>query len=135
MQYKPLPIGIDNFEMIMTKGYYYVDKTLLIKDLLDKTGAVTLFMRPRRFGKTLNLSMLQHFFEDSRDTDGKKVDHTYLFEGLAIMQEGEKYCSSMGQYPVINLSLKSGKQPNFQLAYDMLIRQIAYEYQRHSFIL
>lgn len=135
MEYKPLPIGIDNFEMLITKGYYFVDKTLLIKDLLDKKGAVTLFTRPRRFGKTLNISMLQYFFEDSRDADGTKIDHTYLFEGLDIMQAGEKYTSCMGQYPVINLSLKSGKQPNFQLSYDMLIRQIAYEYQRHSFIL
>lgn len=135
MEYQPLPIGIDNFEMLITKGYYFVDKTLLIKDLLDKKGAVTLFTRPRRFGKTLNISMLQYFFEDSRDADGTKIDHTSLFEGLDIMQAGEKYTSCMGHYPVINLSLKSGKQPNFQLSYDMLIRQIAYEYQRHSFIL
>lgn len=135
MEYKPLPIGIDNFETLITKGYYYVDKTLLIKELLDKKGAVTLFTRPRRFGKTLNISMLQYFFEDFRKEDGTKIDHTHLFEGLDIMQAGEKYCSYMGQYPVISLSLKSGKQPNFQLAYDMLVRQIAYEYQRHSFIL
>lgn len=135
MEYKPLPIGIDNFETLITKGYYYVDKTLLIKELLDKKGAVTLFTRPRRFGKTLNISMLQYFFEDFRKEDGTKIDHTHLFEGLDIMQAGEKYCSYMGQYPVISLSLKSGKQPDFQLAYDMLVRQIAYEYQRHSFIL
>lgn len=135
MDYKPLPIGIDNFEMLITRGYYFVDKTLFIKELLDKKGAVTLFTRPRRFGKTLNISMLQYFFEDARQEDGTKVDNTYLFEGLDIMQAGEEYLSYMGQFPVINLSLKSGKQPDFNLAYDMLIRQIAYEYERHGFIL
>lgn len=135
MNYKPLPIGIDNFEMLITRGYYFIDKTLFIKELIEKKGAVTLFTRPRRFGKTLNISMLQYFFEDARGADGTKIDNTYLFEGLDIMQAGEEYLSYMGQFPVINLSLKSGKQPDFELAYDMLIRQIAYEYQRHSFIL
>lgn len=135
MDYKPLPIGIDNFEMLITRGYYFIDKTLFIKELIEKKGAVTLFTRPRRFGKTLNISMLQYFFEDARGADGTKIDNTYLFDGLDIMQAGEEYLSYMGQFPVINLSLKSGKQPYFDLAYDMLIRQIAYEYQRHSFIL
>ena len=72
MDYKPLPIGIDNFEMLITRGYYYVDKTMFIKDLLDKKGLVNLFTRPRRFGKTLNMSILQYFFEDARDDNGKK---------------------------------------------------------------
>ena len=62
MNHKPLPVGIDNFEMLVTRGYYFVDKTMLIKELLDKKGAVNLFTRPRRFGKTLNMSMLQYFF-------------------------------------------------------------------------
>ena len=59
MEYKPLPIGIDNFEMLVTRGYYFIDKTMFIKDLMDKKGSVNLFTRPRRFGKTLNVSMLQ----------------------------------------------------------------------------
>lgn len=63
MEQKPLPIGIDNFEMLITRGYYFVDKTLLIKDLLDNKAAVNLFTRPRRFGKTLNISMLQYYFK------------------------------------------------------------------------
>ena len=63
MEYKPLPIGIDNFEMLITRGYYFIDKTLLIKDLLDNKASVNLFTRPRRFGKTLNISMIQYFFE------------------------------------------------------------------------
>ena len=66
MKFKPLPIGIDDFEKMIEKGYYYVDKTLLIKELLDMGGEVNLFTRPRRFGKTLNMSMLQCFFEIDR---------------------------------------------------------------------
>ena len=64
MEYKPLPIGIDNFEKLITRGYYFIDKTLLIKELLDNKADVNLFTRPRRFGKTLNMSMLQYFFEE-----------------------------------------------------------------------
>ena len=62
---KPLPIGVDNFEKIIQNGYYYVDKTMLIKELMDLNGEVNLFTRPRRFGKTLNLSMLRYFYEDT----------------------------------------------------------------------
>ena len=62
MDYKPLPIGIDNFEMLITRGYYFIDKSMLIKELIDKKSSVNLFTRPRRFGKTLNMSMLQYFF-------------------------------------------------------------------------
>lgn len=135
MVYKPLPIGIDNFEMLITRGYYFIDKSMLIKELIDKKSSVNLFTRPRRFGKTLNMSMLQYFFEDAREEDGRKKETASLFDGLDIMKMDEKYLACMGQYPVISLSLKAGKQPNFALAYDMLIRQIAYEYERHSFIL
>ena len=135
MDYKPLPVGVDNFEKLITRGYYFVDKTLFIKELLDKKGDVNLFTRPRRFGKTLNMSMLQYFFEDSRNDEGIKIDNTYLFQGLNIMETGDCYLSHMGQYPVINLSLKCGKQPDFDMAYHMLIRQIADEYLRHKYIL
>ena len=135
MDYKPLPIGIDNFEMLITRGYYYVDKTMFIKDLLDKKGLVNLFTRPRRFGKTLNMSILQYFFEDARDDNGKKIDNKYLFDGLNIMQIGERYLAHRGQYPVINLSLKSGKQPDFEMARDSLIDEIQQEFQRHKYII
>ncbi len=135
MDHKPLPIGIDDFEKLVTKGYYFIDKTLFIQELLDQKGEVNLFTRPRRFGKTLNMSMFQYFFEDARDRNGNIIDHRYLFDGLHIMQAGEKYLSHMGQYPVINLSLKSGKQPDFEMAYTMMRRQIAAEYARHAFIL
>lgn len=136
MEQKPLPIGIDNFEMLITRGYYFVDKTLLIKDLLDNKAAVNLFTRPRRFGKTLNMSMLQYYFEDKRDQfTGEKIDNSYLFEGLNIKAEGEKYTKYMGKYPVINLSLKSAKQPTYKMAYESLIDEIMKEYRRHNFIL
>ena len=84
MNYKPLPIGIDNFQMLITKGYYFIDKTRFIKELLDKKGAVTLFTRPRRFGKTLNISMLQYFFEDARKKDGTKEEIEVLIEGKTV---------------------------------------------------
>jgi hypothetical protein len=129
MKFKPLPIGIDNFEKLITRGYYFIDKTMLIKDLLDNKSDVNLFTRPRRFGKTLNMSMLQYFFENSAN------DNSYLFENLDIMKEGESYVSHMGQYPVINLSLKSAKQPNFELAYISIKRRIAEEFERHEYIL
>lgn len=136
MEQKPLPIGIDNFEKLITRGYYFVDKTLLIKDLLENKADVNLFTRPRRFGKTLNISMLQYYFEDRRDElTGEKIDNSYLFEGLNIKAAGEKYTQYMGKYPVINLSLKSAKQPTFKLAFISIARRIAEEYRRHSFIL
>ena len=66
---RPLPIGVDNFEKLIQEGYYYIDKTLLIKELLDLKGEANLFTRPKRFGKTLNLSMLRYFFEDTGDSE------------------------------------------------------------------
>ena len=136
MIHKPLPIGIDNFEMLITRGYYFVDKTLLIKDLLDNKASVNLFTRPRRFGKTLNMSMLQYFFEDERDKKtGEKKDNSYLFNGMNIMNESEEYTSHMGKYPVINLSLKSAKQPTYELAYSCLKEKIIDEFDRHRYIL
>ncbi|MFI3200271.1 MAG: AAA family ATPase, partial [Eubacteriales bacterium] len=112
-EYKPLPIGIDNFEEIIQLGCYYVDKTLLIKTLLDTTSKVTLFTRPRRFGKSLNLSMLQYFFEKNVPSDvpsNGTLDRSVLFQGLKIASAGEKYQAHMGKYPVIMLNFKSAKQ-------------------------
>ena len=114
MGWTPLPIGIENYAEMIEKGYYYVDKTLFIKELLDRKGKVNLFTRPRRFGKTLNMSMLQYFFEKS------ERDHTPLFTGTKIMKAGEKYVSEMGRYPVIFLSLKSMKQDNYSSAFYCL---------------
>ncbi|WP_252224708.1 MULTISPECIES: AAA family ATPase [unclassified Clostridium] len=129
MNLKPLPIGVDNFEKLITRDYYYIDKTLLIKDLLDNKADVNLFTRPRRFGKTLNMSMLQYYFEK------REENNAYLFENLNIMKAGEEYISHMGQYPVINLSLKSAKQPNFELAFKCMKEEITNEFRRHEYIL
>ncbi len=131
---KPLPIGVDNFEKMITDGYYYIDKTIMIKELLDLKGEVNLFTRPRRFGKTLNLSMLRYFFEDTGDL-GKNERNRELFGNLRIMEEGEAYTEHMGKYPVINLTLKSAKQPSFGSAYGKLKREIVEEFQRHRYLL
>lgn len=131
---KPLPIGYDNFEQVISEGFYYVDKTLLIKALLDDSGNVSLFTRPRRFGKTLALSMLRYYFEKAYDYDGNPMDYSGLFSGMKIMEAGEKYVREMGKYPVINLSLKSAKQPTYEMAYAMLTRRIAEEYKRHAYV-
>ena len=135
MDKKPLPIGVDNFEKLVTRGYYFIDKTNLIRDLLDMKGDVNLFTRPRRFGKTLNMSMLQYFFEDARDRDGGRVDHADLFQGMDILKAGEGYLAHMGQYPVISLTLKAGKRPTFESAYTQISWQIAQEYQRHRYVM
>ncbi len=131
MSYTPLPIGIDDFEKMRTKGYYYTDKTWLIKELLDKKGEVNLFTRPRRFGKTLNLSMLKYYFEKPADGTGNKL----LFEGLKIMTAGEQYTKEQEQYPVIMLTLKSAKQPTFEMAYESMIEDLAAEFERHNEVL
>ena len=86
MDYKPLPVGVDNFEHLISRGYYFVDKTWFIKELLDKKSSVNLFTRPRWFGKTLNMSMLQYYFEDMHTEDGKKRDNASLFDNKKILQ-------------------------------------------------
>ena len=131
---KALPVGVENFEDIVKSGYYYVDKTMFIKEILDLKGKVNLFTRPRRFGKTLNLSMLRYFFEDTGDAK-KNEENQSLFQGLKIMEQGEEYVEHMGEYPVINLTLKSAKQPTFESAYGKIRNAIADEFQRHQYIL
>lgn len=125
MEWKPLPVGIDDFEKIVTGDYFYVDKTLFIKELLEIKGEVNLFTRPRRFGKTLNMSMLRYFFEENPEKASR------IFQGLDIMKAGEKYLDHMGKYPVIMISLKSMKQPSYELAFEMLKKALKGEFQRH----
>ncbi len=125
MAWIPLPIGIDNFEKVVRGGYYFVDKTMFIRELLDMKGEVNLFTRPRRFGKTLNMSMLRYFFENGG------ADNKELFRGLKIMDAGEEYLAHMGKYPVISISLKSMKQYSYELAFDMLKKAVREEYKRH----
>ena len=135
MDHRPLPIGISDFADMIRKEFYYIDKTLMIRDLLDNKANVTLFTRPRRFGKTLNMSMLKYFFQDDRDWQGNKRDWAYLFEGLRIMDAGEQYVAHMGQYPVIYLTFKDAKRENFGKSYRQIERVIAEEYERHGFVL
>ncbi|MCL2105431.1 MAG: AAA family ATPase, partial [Kiritimatiellaeota bacterium] len=129
MMHKPLPVGVDNFEKMMNNGYFYIDKTLFIKELIDKKGEVNLFTRPRRFGKTLNLSMLQHFF------DITKKGSSHIFDGLQIMSAGEKYTSEMNRYPVINISLKAAEQSKFESSLNKLKRSIKREFVRNEHLL
>ena len=110
---KRIPMGIEDYREIIDRNYYYIDKTLLIKELMQQWAKVYLITRPRRFGKTLAQSMIQTFFEDARDGDGNKIDNLHYFDGKKIMDAGEKYTSHAGQYPVIKMSLKSAKQRDF----------------------
>ena len=136
MEYiRPLPIGVEFYKQMISKGYYYIDKTLLIRDLLAQKNTATLFTRPRRFGKTLAQSMLKTFFEKEILPDGTVADNSVYFEGKKIMEAGEEYTKHMGQYPVISLSLKSARQPTYEMAYGSLIDEIRKEYSRHSYLL
>ncbi len=132
---KAIPIGIESYKEIIKNDYYYIDKTLLIMDLLTQKSKVTLFTRPRRFGKTLAQSMLRTFFEEEIDADGRAVDNSGYFSGKKIMGAGAQYTGHMGKYPVIFLSMKSAKQPDFEMAYDSLLDEIIREYDRHRYLL
>ena len=125
-EFLKLPVGIDNFEKIRQNGFYYVDKTSLIEQLFSSWGEVNLFTRPRRFGKTLNMSMLKYFFEIGTDRS--------LFDGLHI-SSNEKICSEhMGKYPVIFLSLKNAEGLNFDTAKYQMVELIAREAERFPFL-
>lgn len=123
---KKLPIGIDSFEKIRTNDFYYVDKTLFIKELLENWGEVNLFTRPRRFGKTLNMSMLKSFFDIGSDLT--------LFEGLQIAQETELCEKYQGNFPVISISLKSVDGLQYDSAVAALRRIIGNEASRFDFL-
>ena len=124
---KKLPIGIENFEEIRTKGFYYVDKTGLIKELLENWGKVTLFTRPRRFGKSLNMSMLKSFFE----LGGRKE----IFEGLKISKESSLCKEYMGKFPVISISLKGIDASSFETARELAIQIVNAEARRFQYLL
>ena len=121
-----LPVGIENFEEIRQLGFYYIDKTRLIEQLLQGWGKVTLFTRPRRFGKTLNMSMLKSFFEIGTDKS--------LFDGLYISGNKELCDEYMGKYPVIFLSLKGVDGLDFTTARRMLCAILKNEFDRHYYL-
>ena len=126
---KPIPVGVEDFKRLVDKGYNFIDKTLMIKDLLDNEDMISLITRPRRFGKTLNLSMIQRFFEKTEESNA------YLFENLKISYEGEEYLKYQGKYPVITISLKGMKQETFEGALYNFKYNVMSEYNRHSEIL
>ncbi len=128
-----LPMGIENFREIRTGGFYYVDKTGLIKTLLENPGKVNLFTRPRRFGKTLNMSMLKYFFEAGSDV--MPFDNGTLFEELEISKEKELCEEYMGKFPVISITLKGATGESFEDAKVMLRRIIGKEAMRFRFLL
>ena len=122
-----LPLGIENFEEMRTRDYYYVDKTGLIRTLLENPGKVNLFTRPRRFGKTLTMSTLKYFFEVGREST--------LFDGLEISQEKDLCEEFMGKFPVISVTLKGATGTNFAEARSMLRRAVGNEAMRFQFLL
>ena len=111
---KRLPVGVENFEQIIKDNYYYVDKTGLISELLRNGGMVNLFTRPRRFGKTLNMSMLEHFFSIERDQS--------IYDGLEISKDTKLCEEYMGKYPVISISLKGINAATYEDAFDFAVR-------------
>ena len=125
--YRKLPVGVENFEEIRKENFYYVDKTHLIEKLLQDRGKANLFTRPRRFGKSLNMSMLKSFFEVGSDPD--------IFDGLYIAHNHELCEEYMGKYPVISISLKGIDASDFSIARSMAVSVICEEAKRFQFLL
>ena len=134
-KHKKISIGVEDFKEIIVRDGYFVDKTLMIQKLIENQAMVTLFTRPRRFGKTLNQFMIRRYFEDERTVTGEKIDNAALFDGLAITECGEEIMQHQQQYPVIFMSLKSAKQDTYALAYREFKKRISEEYKRHNYVL
>ena len=122
-----LPMGIEDFKRIRSEEFYYIDKTGLIRELLENEAYVNLFTRPRRFGKTLNMSMLKYFFEIGSDSA--------LFADLEIAKEKELCAKYMGKFPVIAITLKGATGENYVEAKEMLRRMIGKEAMRFQFLM
>ncbi len=121
----PLPVGVSDYRLA-TAEYYYVDKTMMIRDFLDERPMVSLFTRPRRFGKTLNMDMLRTFFEKTDE------DTSIYFQDKKIWNCGEKYRKYQGQYPVIFVTFKDIKKDTWQETYDSIAQMIILEFKRHA---
>ncbi len=126
---KRIPIGYEDFKLLIDGGFYYVDKTMLIYDLLQYGGQNNLITRPRRFGKTLNFSMLRYFF------DITEKDNAYLFEGKEIMAHEKEVEPYRNAFPVISLSMKSAKQGNYSRALFGICMEIREQFIKYSYIL
>ena len=124
----PMPVGVSDFAEMIEKRKFYADKTLMIKDLLEEDAKVVLFTRPRRFGKTLNMTMLRTFFE--KPMDGKDTSH--YFKNLKIWQEGEQFRAEQGKRPVIYITFKDIKWSDFKRTFEEITKVIGFEFRRHS---
>ncbi|MBQ7660915.1 MAG: AAA family ATPase [Clostridia bacterium] len=126
---KKIPIGYEDFKLLIDGGFYYVDKTMLIYDLLSFGGQNNLITRPRRFGKTLNFSMLRYFF------DVNEKENAYLFDGTKIMAHADEVAPYRNAFPVISLSLKSAKQGSFDRALFCICTEIREQFIKYSYVL
>lgn len=132
---KPLPYGISDFKKLIEGNFYYVDKSLFIKELLKEKTEVNLIPRPRRFGKTLNMSMLRYFFEaNPRSPDQQEQQNRHLFEHLAI-STFPTAMAHQGQYPVIFISLKDVHQKTWGNCYEQIKKILSEEFRRHKYVL
>ncbi len=136
---KKLPVGVSDFKEMIQGNFYYVDQSLFIKEVLDKGDKILLIPRPRRFGKTLNLSMLRFFFDCCPGIMGKKKENTgdtykALFDSLAISKAGREYNDHMGKYPVIFLSFKDIKERDWETCQDKMNQLIIDEYSKHYYL-
>ena len=122
-------IGVSDFKMLRVRDNYFIDKSLYIKDIIDNQSSVILVTRPRRFGKTLNMSMLKYYF------DCTKKDNKDLFKGLKIMEQDEKYTSKLGYYPVIYITLKDVQDRNYENMLLNLKTAVLDMYQEHRYLL
>ena len=132
--YKKIGIGYESYKRIIDDGCYYVDKTQIISDIIKKGSMVTLFTRPRRFGKTLALSTLRTFFELEYDFSGEVIDKPRYFAGKKIMDTSPDILDMMGRYPVINLSLKSAKQDTYRTSALCIRDELVSEITRHDYL-
>ena len=156
MKMKKVPIGVSDFKKMVTGDYYYVDKTLFIKEVIDSGDSILLIPRPRRFGKTLNLSMLGYFYDccpaawdpdadetqfpasaspASPRTEDEGRSYKHIFDSLAISRAGQEYLDKMGKYPVIFLSFKDTKEMDWETCLEDIKKLIRKEYARHYYLL
>ena len=122
-------LGESDFRALRTMKNYYIDKTMYIKDIIDNRSKVILVTRPRRFGKTLNMSMLRYYFDCSQK------DNKELFEGLKIMEQGEEYTSKLGYYPCIYLTLKDVNEDTYEKMILNMKTAMLNTYKEHMYLL
>ncbi len=149
MDKKKIPVGVSDFKKMISENYYYVDKTLFIKEVIDRGDTILLLPRPRRFGKTLNISMVKYFYDCCPETESSESDtssheskqpaagNTYknLFDSLAIQNAGQEYRDQMGQFPVIFLTFKNIKESDWESCLSKIKQLIQDEYSRHYYLL